>query len=103
MSYHKSQIICLFLHQNQDKSLSVSNAIGNYNMKKISWIALAFLLGFMQSIAAEKVIVAYVTSWSQTIPDPTVMTHINYAFGHVDETFDGVRIDQPDRLRQIVA
>ena len=103
MSYHKSQIICLFLHQNQDKSLTVSNAIGNYNMKKISWIALAFLLGFMQSIAAEKVIVAYVTSWSQTIPDPTVMTHINYAFGHVNETFDGVRIDQPDRLRQIVA
>ena len=48
-------------------------------------------------------VVAYVTSWTQTIPDPTVMTHINYAFGHVNETFDGVGIDNPDRLRQIVA
>ena len=30
------------------------------------------------------------------------MTHINYAFGHVNETFNGVRIDNPDRLRMIV-
>ena len=31
-----------------------------------------------------------------------MMTHINYAFGHVNDTFDGVRIDNPDRLRMIV-
>lgn len=52
--------------------------------------------------APQKVVVAYVTSWSSIIPDPTVMTHINYAFGHVSETFDGVRIDNEERLREIV-
>ena len=51
----------------------------------------------------DKVVIAYVTSWTHTIPDPTVMTHINYAFGHVNETFNGVGIDNPDRLRKIVA
>ena len=37
-----------------------------------------------------KVIVAYVTSWSDVLPDPQCMTHINYAFGHVNESFNGV-------------
>ena len=60
------------------------------------------------SMAAKKpkadnmVVVAYVTSWTQEIPDPTTMTHINYAFGHVNDSFDGVKIDNPDRLRMIV-
>lgn len=49
-----------------------------------------------------KIIVGYVTSWTDVMPDPMTMTHINYAFGHVNKTFDGVRIDNPDRLRQIV-
>ena len=46
-----------------------------------------------------KVIVAYVTSWSSIMPDPQYMTHINYAFGHVSETFNGVGIDNENRLR----
>lgn len=50
----------------------------------------------------DKVVVAYVTSWKDVMPDPFVMTHINYAFGHVNDTFDGVRIDNPIRLKQIV-
>lgn len=49
-----------------------------------------------------KVIVAYVTSWSDVLPDPRYMTHINYAFGHVNESFNGVRIDNEERLKQIV-
>lgn len=58
--------------------------------------------GSKKEPADQKVIVAYVTSWSQTMPDPAYMTHINYAFGHVNETFDGVRINNEDRLREIV-
>lgn len=50
-----------------------------------------------------RVIVAYVTSWTDEIPDPSVMTHINYAFAHVNDTFDGVRVDNPERLKDIVA
>lgn len=49
-----------------------------------------------------KVVVAYVTSWSEVMPDPQYMTHINYAFGHVNESFNGVKIDNGERLRQIV-
>ena len=51
----------------------------------------------------KKVVVAYVTSWSNIMPDPTYLTHINYAFGHVTDSFDGVRIDNEDRLRSIIA
>ena len=49
-----------------------------------------------------KVVVASVTSWSEVMPDPQYMTHINYAFGHVNESFNGVKIDNEERLRQIV-
>ncbi len=51
----------------------------------------------------DKVVVAYVTSWSDVEVEPSLVTHLNYAFGHVNETFDGVRIDNPERLRSIVA
>lgn len=50
----------------------------------------------------ERVVVAYVTAGSTDTPDPTLMTHINYAFGSVNETFNGVNISHPDRLRMIV-
>lgn len=48
------------------------------------------------------VVLAYVTSWTTTIPDPSVLTHINYSFGHVNETFNGITIDNESRLRSIV-
>lgn len=71
-------------------------------------LAAALLCGsaaFAGNTAAEKehVVVAYVTSWSRVMPDPFVMTHINYAFGHVNDTFNGVRIDNPRRLKAIVS
>lgn len=53
-------------------------------------------------VATEPVVLAYVTSWSSIMPDTDCVTHINYAFGHVNETFNGVRIDNEERLRSIV-
>jgi len=53
-------------------------------------------------VSKDRVVIAYVTSWTNVIPDPDRMTHINYAFGHVNQTFDGVRIANEDRLRSIV-
>ncbi len=50
-----------------------------------------------------KVVVAYVTSWTKVIPDPHSMTHINYAFALVNKTFNGIHINNPERLRQITA
>ena len=68
-------------------------------------VLLVVLCGWVGAFAkkAEPVVVAYVTSWTRVMPDPTVMTHINYAFGHVNEQFNGVRIDNEQRLRDIVA
>jgi len=72
-------------------------------------IIVAFLLACVSCVEANnedlggKVVLAYVTSWSQVMPDPSCITHINYAFGHVTDSFDGVRIDNEERLRQIVS
>ncbi len=49
------------------------------------------------------IIVAYVCSWTtQRLPDPFLMTHINYAFGHVNKTFDGCDVQNPDFLTKVV-
>ena len=48
-------------------------------------------------------VIAYVTAWQEDLPNPTYLTCINYAFGHVNQTFDGVEIENPRRLAQIVA
>lgn len=82
-------------------------------MKKVL-ISLTLLLGTFllhscgnsakqTDVVTPKVVIAYVTSWSDVIPDPSLVTHINYAFGHVTDSFDGVRIDNEERFRQIVA
>ncbi len=82
-------------------------------MKTLKMIAAALLLllascGNRQTetgpaqAGSHKVVVAYVTSWSDVMPDPQYMTHINYAFGHVNDTFNGLRIDNEERLKQIV-
>lgn len=51
----------------------------------------------------DRVVVGYVTSWGDRLPDPTLVTHLNYSFGHVTDSFDSVRIDRKERLRTIVA
>ena len=77
-------------------------------MKRILLSAILAIVSAISVSAAtvaesDRVVVAYVTSWSRVIPDPFCMTHLNYAFGHVNDTFDGVRVDNPERLRQMVA
>lgn len=49
----------------------------------------------------EKVIVAYVTAASPIIPNPKYITHINYAFGHINKSFNGVIIANGNRLKKI--
>lgn len=53
--------------------------------------------------STDKVVVGYVTSWSSHEVAPEYVTHINYAFGHVQGTFRGVRIDNESRLKSMVA
>ena len=64
------------------------------------WLALPTLAKERKS--NDLVVVGYVTSWTQSVPDPFTMTHLNYAFGKVNQTFDGVDISRPERLRQMV-
>lgn len=52
---------------------------------------------------SKTVVGAYVTAGSDIMPDPMVMTHLNYAFGSVNETFNGVNVSHPERLQQMVA
>ena len=50
-----------------------------------------------------KIVVAYVAGWSSDeVPDPTLMTHINFAFGHVNKTFNGVDIQREEIFRKVV-
>jgi chitinase len=53
-------------------------------------------------VGTKKIALAYVTSWTSIMPDPTYVTHINYAFGHVNSTFNGIRIDNENRLKRLV-
>lgn len=69
-------------------------------MKKILTI-LALIALFAPNLSAQKIVVAYLTSWSDEMPNPDYVTHINYAFGHVNDTFDGVKIDRPERLKEV--
>lgn len=75
-------------------------------MKKFFLTLAIVLLPFLGLTAKKQVkknlVIAYVTSWTHDIPDPNYMTHINYAFGSVNKTFDGVGINNPERLKQIV-
>lgn len=49
----------------------------------------------------DMVIGAYVYRSEMGIPDPELVTHINFAFGHVSETFDGVYIPDKKGLKKV--
>ncbi|MBR5018671.1 MAG: glycoside hydrolase family 18 protein [Bacteroidales bacterium] len=59
-------------------------------------------LGTKHGDPAEKILLAYVFRMNE-LPDATYLTHINYAFGHVNDSFNGVRLDQPDELHRLVS
>lgn len=70
---------------------------------KRTLLCLALMLGLLGPVCAQRLVVAYVGAGSDVMPDMRLMTHIDYAFGHVNETFDGIRISRPERLEAIVA
>ncbi len=48
------------------------------------------------------IVAASVESFRKTIPDPWLMNHIHYNFGEINDTFDGLDIQNPARFQQIV-
>ena len=88
--------------------INLQKSLNNTSMKKCLFTLTALLMTLAgcakkNAPCEEKVVVAYVTSWTRVMPDPGRVTHINYAFGHVNDTFDGVRIDNESRLKRIIA
>ena len=73
-----------------------------YWKRFLSILTLCLVPFFASSSNNGKEVVVYVTSWSEDIPDPSCATVINYAFAHVNATFDGVDIDNMERLRTIL-
>ena len=52
----------------------------------------------------ERVAIAYIFRFDSEVPiDPTYITHFNYAFGHVNNEFNGVRINSEDNLRLVAS
>ena len=51
----------------------------------------------------EYIIVGYATYWDTVIPDPTLLTHINYSFAKIKSDFESLDIRTPSRLEEIVA
>ena len=49
------------------------------------------------------IIVGYATYWDKTMPDPALLTHINYSFAHIKSDFESLDIKTPSRLQQIAA
>ena len=49
------------------------------------------------------VALAYIFRFNEEPLDPTYITHINYAFGHVNDCFNGVRMNSDDDLRRVVS
>ena len=49
------------------------------------------------------VIVGYAVYWESTIPDPTLLTHLNYAFAHINKDFETLEIKKESRLKLMVA
>lgn len=48
------------------------------------------------------IVVGYATYWDKTLPDPALLTHICYAFGHIKPDFETLDIQTPSRLQQIM-
>ena len=54
--------------------------------------------------ALPPIIVGYATYWDTTIPDPTLLTHINYAFAHIKNDFESLEIKgESGRFKKILA
>ena len=64
-------------------------------------ISLLLMLFSIMSVQAEKIVVAYLTSGSKEMPTEEYVTHINYAFGQVNATFNGITVDRPENLKKL--
>ena len=79
------------------------------NLKYLLRISAAIVCGvffctetYAAGPAGKGVVVAYTTSWTDDMPDPEYFDCLNYAFARINDTYDGVEIDNVERFRQII-
>ena len=53
--------------------------------------------------SGEYIVVGYATYWDKTMPDPSLLTHINYSFAHIKGDFETLDIKTESRLKKIAA
>ena len=56
-----------------------------------------------RSSAADRMVAAYVRSTRDSLPDPSLMTHIYYAFGVFTDAKGNITIENPERFDRILA
>lgn len=61
-----------------------------------------YSLAYSKENGDNKIIVAYLQSGGNRLPNPDLMTHIIYAFGTFSDNNDSVVIPTPDKLKQLV-
>jgi chitinase len=52
---------------------------------------------------AGTVIVGYAVYWENTLPDPALLTHLNYAFALINNDYETLNIQKESRLKLMVA
>ena len=52
---------------------------------------------------SEAVIVGYAVYWENSLPDPALLTHLNYAFALINNDFETLNIQKESRLKLMVA
>lgn len=73
-------------------------------MKRITLLVIVCFCCSLVAVRAQQkpFIISYVTANTKPLPDPTLITHINYAFGVVNKTFNGVIVRNEPRLHEVV-
>ena len=52
---------------------------------------------------SEAVIVGYAVYWENSLPDPALLTHLNYAFALINNDYETLNIQKESRLKLMVA
>ena len=50
-----------------------------------------------------RILAGYVYQSYEGLPDVSKLTHVNYAFGHINGSYNGLEIDNIEKFRQIIA
>lgn len=95
-SVDKNKTVAVYCRSGR-RSAAAGEALAKAGYKVVN------LIGGYEAWSGDYFVVAYVTGWGrEVVPDVSQMTHINYAFGKVKDTYDGLWVENEERLKMIV-